>query len=387
MRILHVISGLDPQNGGPTSVIVGMAKSQSTAGLTVTVLATWKEQTGFPVADDLRRAGVTVIHVGQATGRQSRHPQLASTIEQAVGQADVVHIHAMWEDAQYHAARIARARGVPYLFTPHGMLDPWNMSKGKLLKHIYLAMRLRRNLDQASAIHFATEMERDAVARLGLLAPPLVEPFGVDLTEFQTLPRPGTFRAQYPSLGQKPFVLFLGRIHYGKGLELLVPAFAEANLPDAMLVIAGPDSAGYRKQVEAEVRSSGLRDRTVFTGMLSGVDRVAALAEAHLLALPSFHENFGLVVAEALAAGTPVLVSDQVYLYRELVAHAVGAAVPTQVAPLAAALKRWMNDANLRQAAARRARPFAWERFDWERLAQRWVRHYQHIANGAARKS
>jgi glycosyltransferase involved in cell wall biosynthesis len=381
MRILHVISGLDPQNGGPTTALTGMAKSQAAAGLDVSVLATWKETTGFPVAEHLRQAGVNVTHIGPATGRFSRHPQLAAATRTQVARADVVHIHAMWEEVQYQAARAARTAGVPYLFTPHGMLDPFNMSKGKLLKHLYLALRLRRNLDQAAALHLATTMERDAVARLGLRPPTIVEPFGLDLAEFQTLPPPGVFRSRYPALGGKPYVLFLGRIHPGKGLELLVPAFAAANLPEAMLVIAGPDSDSFRQQVEATVTACGLRDRTLFTGMLTGIDRIAALAEAELLALPSFHENFGLAVAESLAAGTPVIVSDQVYLYREIVSQGVGAAVPLEVAPLAAKLKRWMTDKSLRQAASERARPFVQERFDWRQIAQHWVEHYARLAS------
>jgi glycosyltransferase involved in cell wall biosynthesis len=379
MRILHVISGLDPQNGGPTTALIGMAKSQAAAGLDVRILATWKETTGLPVADDLRRAGVSVTHVGQATGKLSRHPDLAAIADEQVSQADVVHVHAMWEEAQYQGARAAREQGVPYLFTPHGMLDPWNMSRRKLFKHMYMRLRLGRNLAHASALHFATEMERDAVARLCLRPPAIVEPFGIDLAEFENLPRRGTFREQHPSLGDKPFVLFLGRVHYGKGLEMLVPAFAQANLPDTMLVIAGPDSHGYRKQVEAAVERHGITTRTVFTGMLRGVDRVAALAEAALLALPSFHENFGLAVAEALAAGTPVIVSDQVYLFRELLAAGVGAVVPTRVEPLAAELHRWMTDTTLRQEAAERARPFVWEHFDWKRLAPRWAAHYARL--------
>src|SRR5436309_1177735 len=146
MRVLHVISGLDPQNGGPTMALQGLAPAQARAGLDVSILATWKIADGFPVADRLREQGVVVHHVGPATGKLSRHPRLAALAAELVAKADIVHTHAMWEDVQYQAARAARRRGVPYVMTPHGMLDPWNMSSGRLVKRLYLELRQRRNL-------------------------------------------------------------------------------------------------------------------------------------------------------------------------------------------------------------------------------------------------
>ena len=377
MRVLHVISGLDPQNGGPTTALIGMTRWQCEAGLKVCVLATWKWTTGLPVADEMRRRGIEVVHVGPARGRPSWHPDLPRAAQQAVGAADIVHIHAVWEAVQRVASRAARLAGVPYLFTPHGMLDPWNMSKRRWLKHLYLRLRMAGNINGASALHFATDAERDAVRRLGLRPPAIVEPFGLDLTEF-TAPPAGTFRGKFPQLGDKPFVLFLGRLHAGKGLELLVPAFARCRLDPWMLVIAGPDT-GLGPAVQADVARLGLANHVLFTGMLSGVEKSAALAEANLLALPSFHENFGLAAVEALASGTPVIVSDQVYLHSQITAAGVGACVPTRIEPLAEELRRWMSDASLRHAATSQARRFVAERFDARRIAQNWIEHYTRL--------
>src|SRR5947209_8169935 len=115
MRILHVISGLDPQNGGPTTALVGLAAAQVEAGLDVTILATWKVPDGLPVADALRAKGVNVIHVGPATGKLSRHPTLRAHAVAAVAAADVVHVHALWEEVQHQAMRAAQRQGVPYV--------------------------------------------------------------------------------------------------------------------------------------------------------------------------------------------------------------------------------------------------------------------------------
>lgn len=246
---------------------------------------------------------------------------------------------------------------------------------------------VRRHFDHASLIHFTTAIERDWVARWNFKAPSLVEPLGLDLTEFQTLPSRGTFRDRYGIAADRPLVLFLGRLHAGKGLELLVPAFAKIAgrvRPSPMLVIAGPDSGGFRAAVEQSVRRHELTDRVIFTGMLQGSDRVAALADADLLALPSCHENFGLAVVESLAAGTPVVVSDQVNLHREIVEAGVGGVVPLDADALAAELNRWLENPDLHRAAAEKARPFVRAHYDWNQIALHWRDHYSRLFRDSA---
>src|SRR5260370_31655254 len=124
MQILHVIAGLGPQSGGPTTALLGLAAVQVAAGLDVTVLATWKIRDGFAVADRLRGAGVKVIHVGRAVGKLSRHPRLADETDAAVRDSDVVHIHGLWEEVQHQASRAAQRRGGPYVVTSHVVVSP-----------------------------------------------------------------------------------------------------------------------------------------------------------------------------------------------------------------------------------------------------------------------
>jgi glycosyltransferase involved in cell wall biosynthesis len=382
MRILHVISGLDPQNGGPTTALLGLAPAQVTAaGLDVTVLATWKIPDGFPVADSLRARNVKVIHIGPAKGKLSRHPMLRHHVTAAVAAADVVHIHGLFEDAQHHAARAAQRRGVPYVITPHDMLSPWNMARNRLAKHLYLMLRLRPNLNRAAAIHFTSDAERDLVAPLGLRPPAIVERLGLDLTEFRELPPRGSFRSRHPPIGGKPFVLFLGRIDYKKGLDVLIPAFAAAatNLPDAMLVIAGPDRDGYEPAVRDMVARHGLHDRVLFTGMLHSRQRLEAYVDADLFALTSHQENFGITVIEAMACACPVLISDQVNIHPQVTAAAAGQVLPVDVSATTAALRQWMSDPDRRRAAAQHGRAFALEHYDWDAIARDWKTHYERL--------
>jgi len=382
MRILHAISGINPENGGPPTVLSGLAAAQVRAGLDVSVVATWVDNPCPEVVAEYESKGVHVTHIGPARNPMSRHPETAARLDELVRRADVVHVHAMWEEIQHLACRAAQGHGVPYVFTPHGMIDPWNMSNGWLKKRIYLLWRMGRNLNRAAALHFATTTERDAVARLRLAPPSIIEPFGLNRDEFASLPPPGTFRDSHRDLlANRRYVAFLGRLDYGKGLELLIPAFARVAADDTALVIIGPDShSGYRKTVEDLIDRHGVRSRAVLTGMLTGREKLAALAEAYCLAQPSFHENFGMAVLEALACGCPAIVSDQVYLHPFITEAGAGAVVPCHVDAVAGELGRWLGDSAVRDAAAVRARGFALNTFSWDEIGRHWVGHYASIA-------
>lgn len=387
MKIVHVIAGLDPRAGGPTSAVVGMADSQQSAGLNVSVLYTFLSRDDGGTAERLKSAGVEVYPIGPCRGPLASHPTLTSTIRDAIRGAGVVHVHGLWEEIQHRAARECRAAGKPYVVSPHGMLTPWSLSQKRWKKRLYMALRLRKDLNAAAALHFTTAAERDAVlGSLRWLRPaPIVEPLGIHLEEFESAPSPGKFRREYPQLGDRPFILLLGRLHPVKGLDLLVPAFARAGLPPEMsLVVVGPDPDGYRATIERLARAEGVSDRLLFTGMLSGRKRIEALADAELFCLPSYHENFGVAVIEALAAGIPVVISDQVSIYREVVAAGVGAAVPNKIEPLAAELRRWIADPALRRTASQKARAFALDRYGWPRIAARWRDHYQRLTGSEA---
>lgn len=377
MHVLHVISGIDPRTGGTTTALAGLAEAQLNAGLRVSVAATHVEDFESSVADHLRKVGVNVTLIGPTRTALRYHREIAPVLKRLIADADIVHIHALWEEIQHRAAVLARRLGVPYVISPHGMLDPWSLGQSRIKKRLYMAMRLRRDLNHAAALSFTTETERQLTEPLNLRPPGVVETLGLNLEEFETLPEPGTFRKRYPALGDRPILLFLSRIHHKKGLDLLVPAFAQVHDRDAMLVIAGPDSDdGYQATVQDMVDKHDLADRVIFTGMLFGVERIEAMADADLFVLPSYQENFGIVVIEALAAGTPVTISDQVNLHHDVTEGDVGEVIRPNVDAVADAMNRWLGDANRRADVSERARPFVWARYDWKEIGRRWVDHY-----------
>ncbi|HEX8523537.1 MAG TPA: glycosyltransferase [Tepidisphaeraceae bacterium] len=380
MKVLHVISSIDARAGGPTAALQGLALAQKKAGLDVRVITTYREGDPMTVADALRAADISIETVGPAHGRFHNTPELASHVRKAVGGAEVLHIHALWEQIQHDAATEAQHARIPYIFRPCGMLDPWSLGQNKLVKKLYLAWRLRADLDRAAMIHFTSNTERDLTAPLRLKSKPIVVPNGIDLNEFAKLPERGRFRAKFPVIGPRRILLFLSRVHFKKGLDLLIPAFAQARLQDAVLVIAGPDAENYTQSLHDLAKQHGVADRIIFTGMLKGVERLEAMVDADLFVLPSRQENFGIAVVEALAAGLPVVISDQVNIHQEITAAGVGAAVPLDIPKLSQTLSTWLNDEAVRRSAADKAREFALTRYDWNRIAQKWSEIYNNLA-------
>jgi glycosyltransferase involved in cell wall biosynthesis len=245
---------------------------------------------------------------------------------------------------------------------------------------------LRRHLNRASAIHLTTAAECEAVSRLGLKVPVIVEPLGVDLGEFDPLPAEGTFRGQYPELSGRRCVLFFGRVCEKKGVHLLIEAMARVKDEKAMLVIAGPVEADYGRPLDALIQQHALADRVKFVGMLQGRQRVAALAECELFVLPSHQENFGVAVIEAMAAGCPVIVSNEVALARDILNWEAGATAPLEAGELARVIDAWLADEQRRRRAGARGREAVFTHYDWKEVARGWDDHYEHLANVAGRR-
>ena len=373
--------GIDPKAGGPIAM-AGLAAAQQRAGMHVKMLAVTRPGDEVGVARQLESAGVGVTVVGPVKGRKDERRALATgPLDEAVRAADVVHVHALWEEVQYLAARACRRIGRPYVFTPHGMLDSWSLRQRWAKKRLYRWLRLDRELRGAAAFHTTSEAERREVEALGLGPPVIVEPLGIDMAEFEALPPRGGFRARYRQIGDRPLVVFLGRVHPGKGVEYLIPALAQPGARDVVLAVVGPDSKGYLAEMRKLADVQGVADRVVFTGMAVGAERIPPLVDADLFALPSDHENFGVSAVEALAAGTPVLLSNQVNIFSELLDAGVALVVERDPAAIAAQIGRWFGgEAGRRAEVAARCRPFARERYDWSSIARRWLRHYQKLA-------
>lgn len=381
MHILHVISGIDPRSGGTVAAAKGMALSQHAAGDQVTMVSSFAQGDSSSVAEELHRGGVQTHLLGPTMGKIGWIPGVAKKLRPLIAQADIVHIHAIWEDILHQTARLCQQLEKPYLISPHGMLDPWSMGQSRWLKKTMLQLRIQNNLQRAAALAFTAPQERDLTSYLKLSPRKIVEPLGVDLKEFEELPPRGSFRSRFSQLGDKPVVMFLSRVDPKKGLDLLIPAFAKCGHPDAMLAIVGPITRGYEPTLQGLIKENNLQDRCIICGMQHGRERIEALHDADLFILPSYQENFAIVAVEAMASACPVIVSDQVNIFGTILQHELGAVVETNVESVRAELSRWLDDLPRAAKTGQSNREFARQHYDWSIIARNWHEHYQLLAD------
>lgn len=376
MKILHLCSSVDPATGGPANVLARLTPEQARRGHEVRIVTMDSPDRVEGVKPRLEEAGVRLVH--PAGGAGSVRDLLERSMEGWT--PDVAHIHGLWQVLPHSGSALLRKRGVPYVFRPCGMLDPAVIAmSGTLKKKLFLALRGKRDLNGSSALHFTTTTERDLTAPLGLTAPKFVIPNGIEWAEFEALPERGSFRAS-SGLGDRPIVTFFSRVHRKKGLDLLLPAFREGAPEDAALVLVGPGEEGYVDSLKREASGLGIADRVVFTGMIQGIERFAPVVDADLFCLPSYQENFGVAVVEALACATPALISDQVNIYQDVVEAGVGCATRCDVSEIASAMREMLADREALREQGERGRAWAREMFAWAEIVGRIDAMYEKVA-------
>jgi len=370
MRILHVISSLDPAIGGPPVVAISLAKAQAALGHDVRIAAEY-------VVPSVAVPTVVIPHLGMAS-LLSRPPH---EIMSVVGQADVCHLHGIWEPLLLLVAQAARRLHRPYVVAPHGMLDPWSLRQKKWKKRLALVLGVRAMLNQASLIHVLNIDEQRLLAPLKLTSASAIIPNGMFLEELNPPPDPWLFRAQF---GRRPYVLFLSRLHYKKGLDVLVDAFAALSdrYPNTDLVIAGPDD-GMLSAVQRQAQARELSHRVHLVGPLYGAMKWSALAGAACFCLPSRQEGFSVAILEALACGVPVVISDQCH-FPEVSDVGAGFITPVQADAVAAAIGNVVEVAVRQKSMGEAGRRLVEERFTWSRVAELCLTHYKRLVTTSA---
>ncbi|XAM00174.1 glycosyltransferase [Phycisphaeraceae bacterium D3-23] len=384
MNVLHIIPSIDPLDGGPSSAVVGLAQAQHRAGLGVTVITGARPGTDLRLIDRLRAGGVGVTTLKDPGGLFNCPTPMREALRTRIAEADIAHIHALWEPLLHYAAREARRQDRPYLVRPCGMLTDWSMSQKKWKKRLYYRARLARILSGAAALHYTAERERELSQARALGCRGVVAPNGIDTASFADLPSRGGFRGRHPQLDGARILLFVGRMHPVKGLDLLITAFARARPANTALVLVGSGEAAYVDRLKRLATKSGMSSHILFTGMLHSEEKLQAYIDADLFVLPSHHENFGLVVVESLACGTPVLLSDQVAICREIESAGVGHVVSLgDPKDLRDAIVHSANAAPADDGLRSRCRGFVAGRFSWDTIANDWCQTYQEITGSA----
>lgn len=343
MHILHAIASIDPAGGGPVEALWRLVLAMSDHTAEVICLdppgSQWLQDTPCPVY---------ALGPGKLSYQWS--PHWIPWLNQEVDRFDGVVVHGIWQFSSLGTYLGLRGKTVPYFVYPHGMLDPW-------FKHTYPFKHLKKSLywclaeyfvlSQASAVLFTCEEERilaaqsfwpyhcqEEVVKLGTAAP-MVDPDKVAQV----------FLDAFPQLTHKRRILFLGRIHPKKGCDLLIQAFAQVCQTDEKLhlVMAGPDQVGWQAKLQTLAEELGIGSKLTFTGLLKGDLKWGSLYTADVFVLPSHQENFGIAVVEALACGVPVLISQQVNIWREIQQAQAGFVASDTLEGTVSLLRQWLS--------------------------------------------
>jgi glycosyltransferase involved in cell wall biosynthesis len=374
VKILHVSPYSDAAFGGPVSTLSGLAKAQRIAGDDVTVLTMTHARSTSSIIEPLRAAGVDVVTAGTGRGPVLSSREIRSAVR-IIPSFDVVHVHGVWEDLLVASLGAAGRAGVTSVVRPCGMLTSWSLSQHAWRKRILWRTRVRAAYATAKAVHFASDQEQRETSIVPLAGQAFfIEPNGIDAGSV-TGGDGARFRARRQLPPEDRVVLFIGRVHPGKGIERLIRA-TQSLPPDAVTVIAGPGEGAYEDSLRGLVLSCNVQDRVRFTGALDPEMRRDALAAARIFALVSDHESFGNSALEAMAAGVPCVVTDRVPLAREIASYDCGEVCSRDDAAVAASLNRLLDRVGIDPAIRDRARECALE-YDWTRVVPRIRREYE----------
>lgn len=387
MRILQIIPSISLVYGGPSQMVLGLSAALAFRGIDVTIITTdsngdiGQHPLDVPLNQPLQQNGYQIIYFRCYPWRRYKFSfSLLQWLNENARQFDLAHIHALFSPVTTFAATIARYHHLPYIIRPCGMLDPADLQKKKRLKQIYATLLERPNLAGAAAIHFTSKEEAKISERFGLgstgkmpVPQDLVIPLGVR----------ADFYSDILPDSEIPIILFMSRIEPKKGLELLISAL-ESILAEGInfhFILAGsnPQDAGYETKIKEKIQNSSLGKSTTITGFVSGDSKIALLRKADLFVLPSYYENFGIAVAEAMAAGVPVAISDRIHIAEDIQQAEAGWVGPLEVGAIANSIKSALLNPQERQRRGLNGQEYARKHYNWEDIAQQTIDAYQEI--------
>jgi glycosyltransferase involved in cell wall biosynthesis len=304
-------------------------------------------------------------------------------LEAVVRRAEVVHTHGLWQAHTRRGAPAARAAGVPYVMTAHGHAEPWSLRHKRWKKRLYLALVEGKNLRRAACLHALSRPEVGHLRALAPRTPVCFVPNGVDLAPFDDLPARSSLELDYPELAGKFVVLFYGRLHRKKGLDLLADALAAVgrDRPDLHVVLAGNDD-GELGPFRDRCAALGVLGSVTWLGHVSGERSRRVWAAADAFVLPSYSEGFSMAVLEALACRLPVLITTACH-FPELASAGAGVVVEPSAPAVTAGLRGLLErSAPEREELGRRGRGLVERDYTWDRQGERLASVYRWLSGG-----
>ncbi len=391
MKVLHVISSVSPARGGTTAAILGTVKALRACNVDAEIAATNDhiyELLDVPLNKKVEYNQVPVQFFSRFSPpinpilEFAFSRDLTSWLWQNIQNYDLVEIHSIFGYACSCAGVIARKKRIPYIINLHGQLSPWVFNQKRLKKQIYTLLVERGNLNNAAAIHCTTIPEAQEILKFRISAPTFVNPLGID--PLITLPdAKQKLHALYNIPPATPIILFLSRIHPKKRPDLLLKALSSlaAKYYDFHLIIAGSGEREYVEHIHNLCLSLKLKSHTTFPGLVTE-DKALLLQGSDIFILPSFAENFGIAVAEAMTVGLPVIITPGVQLSSDIASRNAGLIVDGEVNALTEAIKQLLISAELRHELGANGKRLASQRYTWETVTHNLISVYKDILKG-----
>ncbi|MBD2499783.1 hormogonium polysaccharide biosynthesis glycosyltransferase HpsP [Anabaena azotica] len=387
MKILQIVPSISLVYGGPSQMVLGLAPALAKAGAEVTVITTdsngdsGQKPLDVPLNVPIKQDGYEIIYFRCSPFRRYKFSlDLLKWLNIHAHEYDIAHIHALFSPVSSAAATVCRQKKLPYILRPLGTLDPADLQKKKQLKKLYVEIIERRNLAGATAIHFTSEQEAKISARFGVTTRDLVIPLGVIPQQKKV---ENTVLSQLGIPQGVPLILFMSRIEPKKGLNLLIPALEKLLVSgnNFHFVLAGtnPQDPDFEQKIKDQMANSSLRSHSTITGFVTGELKVSLLQAADLFVLPSYYENFGIAVAEAMVAGVPVVISDQVHIWEQVRDSESGWVGTTEVESLVELLQQALQNPQECKRRGLNAQNYALENFSWDAIAGQMLQAYQTI--------
>lgn len=392
LKILQIVPSISLVYGGPSQMVRGLCAALARQQADVTVLTTnangdvGQPPLDVPLNQPVAEDGYRVLYFRCSPFRRYKFsPGLLHWLWRHAPDYDIAHIHALFSPVSTAAATIARLRQLPYILRPLGTLDPADLRKKRRLKLIYARLFERANLKGAAAIHFTAAQEARVSERFGLKTRDLVLPLGVTPPPADSAAAT-LVRQRFQIGAETPILLFMSRLDPKKGLDLLLPALhsLQRSGVDFHFILSGanPQDRAYEQAIQQQIETSPLANQTTITGFVTGPLKAQLLQAADLFVLPSYYENFGIAVAEAMMASKPVVISNQVYIWPDIQQSQSGWVTPCAIAPLTQALQEALSNPAERLRRGQQAQHYAKSHYDWDAIATQTLTAYRTLIEG-----
>lgn len=376
MKILHVVPGIEQISGGPSQAAMAICKALNQAGLESHIATTRDPLDRYELVNFEPFKNKIFFFERWEIEKLAVSKPLKNWLALNIKNYSIIHIHSFLNYPSYTAATQARKMGIPYIIRPAGVLNSWSMQQKYWKKLLWINLFDRSNLKEASSFHATSKQEAEYLSKLNQNNKINIIPLGVDLPDCESLS---------PRVSEQPLqLLFLSRLNPKKNIPLLLSALkkvVDRHIPLTLRIAGKPDPGmeNYERELRELVKQMELDNFVKFIGFVEGEQKINELRKSHVFVLPSYDENFGIAVAEAMAYGLPVIISNRVALAEYVINNNAGMVINCEdVDGLADAIETFYKDENLRLKMSQQSRRLA-SSFSWSSTADALIDLYSNI--------